>query len=53
MMIDQSLAYCWRLWVGLFEGLGLPWGSRASAYFGLVVVFYLVGLGFKILTARD
>jgi hypothetical protein len=53
MMIEHSFQYCWRLWVSLFEGLDLPWGSQASAYFGLVVVFYLVGLCFKVLTARD
>jgi hypothetical protein len=53
MLIERTFDYCWRLWVSLFEGWGLPWSSQASAYLGLIVVFYLVGLGYKKLTARE
>jgi len=51
MFDNQTLTYIWRLWVNLFSGLGLPWDSRISAFVGLIVVFYLIGLVFKSLVS--
>ena len=51
MFTSDSIAYLWQMWVGLFSGLGLPWGSQASGFIGLVFAFYLVGLAFKVLVA--
>lgn len=47
MFETNALTYMWQAWVGCFAGLGLPWSSQTSAYIGLVVVFYLIGLVFK------
>lgn len=51
MLTSDTISYVWHMWVDLFSGLGLPWGSQASALFGLVVVFYVLGLAFKILVS--
>jgi len=51
-MFDQTLTSVWRMWVDLVGGLGLPWDKQTSAYLGLVLALYLIGLGFKFLVAR-
>ena len=51
MFTDETLSYFWQMWVDLFSGLGLPWSSQTSAYFGLIVVFYVVGFCFKFLVS--
>ena len=47
MFGSDALTYFWQAWVGFFASLNLPWDSRTSAYAGLFVMFYLIGLAFK------
>lgn len=51
-MFDQTFAYLWRMWVDLVSTLGLPWDKNTTAYFGLVLVFWAIGLCFKFLVTR-
>jgi hypothetical protein len=53
MMTTDIVSYTWRLWVDLFGGMGLPWSKQVTASIALVGAFYLVGVCFKFLTARE
>ena len=51
--MDFNVSYVWHSWTALFSGLDLPWSSHVTASLALVVLFYLIGLCFKFLTARE
>ncbi len=50
MITTQTVDYCWRMWIDLFQGL--PWDKRMTAYVALALVFWAIGLAFKALTQK-
>lgn len=52
-MSNEILSHFWRWWVDLVASLGLPMDRQTTAYFALAFAFYVVGLAFKVLTAKE
>jgi hypothetical protein len=53
MFSTDLISYFWRWWVSMFTGFDLPWSATTTAYIGLAVVFYLIGVLFKALVSPE
>lgn len=51
--MDYLFFKVWQAWVGLFVGLGVPWSASATATAAAGVMFYFIGIAFKLLTSRE
>ena len=51
--MDYLFFKAWQMWVGYFVGLGLPWSASASATAAAAVMFYFIGIAFKLLTSKE
>jgi hypothetical protein len=53
MLTSTAFSHLWYVWVDLVAGFGLPWDRQTTASLALVIVFYGIGLAFKLLVSRE